>query len=289
MARHDVRGFSSDGKPFFLSVSPDAQTPIHLVLTDGCCSWTGCIEASQLNVPMRYTAEMFEKRLSEGLRGLPDCAADSLRVNPSAAGGVQLEWSTTFATSSGFRSKATQTIELRPEQLPGEHLRALLQNLAEDIGERQAACEAMVVRGNELAAERSELTTLNAELARRKEEESGALQRRCLDLLNAKKRRIAALEDELERADRGEDGFDGAISDYSDAESVVSDGPPRATEAAGLSGGAAEEASAPSHAARETSEPVAPAAPAAAQPNSTEQNPDVLFARVWDMLGPDDV
>lgn len=202
-----TRSFAgASGATFYLSSHTGDDGALVLRLCDGTRTWRGELRPHDLTPPKQWLAAKdggFRARLLEGLHGPLD-ERNKLAVE-ACAGGVRLAWkATTDADVMGLTRKLGQSATLKAELLAGEGLRELLGELVDESEAHCRACAEGHARARRLEAEHAELDAVESRLAARADQ--GAARRASLlGLVNRKKRRIAALDEVLERHEEGLD------------------------------------------------------------------------------------
>ena len=186
-----------------------------LNLCDGTSVWKGRLPPDRLTRPKMVTDAHFRARLLAGLRGDGGSELDSISVNACTDSSVRLRWSATMRDAElGIDILMQQEVDLDAELLPGEALRSLLGELVREEAGLQREAEEQGRNAAQLADEMRELDAVGERLqAARHFAAGGARSDVFLRLLNGKKRRIAALDEALERH---EDLPDGSISERGD-------------------------------------------------------------------------
>lgn len=224
-----ICSFTSAGVEHFL-LTKVAGGSLELVLCDGERTWRHDVGVDQLT--RRGTAdEEFRGRLLRGLRREPPLGkAGAGEIQVEAVGFMgedhirvdrRLTWTAT-RKQDGIDRKMDRVFELQAEPVdePGRGLRKLLSRCARECEALNRSCERHAERARGAKAELDELETVGAQIRRARDAEAAARPEFFLERLNAKKQRIAALDEALEQwtaegagADRDDDSRHGGSSE----------------------------------------------------------------------------
>ena len=208
--------FRHESVDYVLSTGESDGDVLTLRMCDGTSTWTARLPPEGMTPPKTIARDLFRARLLAGLRGEGADACGALEAAPGAAGAIRLLWSLDFPDEElGLHFRLRQEVELAPDILPGEGLRALLEELVTEVDRLQRDVDDHERESVALREQMRELDRVDARLEAARHDAAGGGRRAVfLDVLNRKKRRIAALHEALERWEDGGDALDdGPLSD----------------------------------------------------------------------------
>lgn len=201
---------------------PHRLPTLVLRLCDGTSTWAGRLPSERLTPPKTVDPAEFHARLLAGLHSGGDGA--KLAIANGSGGGVRLSWAATQQDADlQIEIRLRQEVELEAELVAGQGLRTMLVALVRELDALQGDAVEGEREAERLRSQMAELDSVAARLeAAQRAAEGGPRREAFLQLLNRKKRRIAALERVISNHANGGDAYDGPPSpSRSDSEDEV--------------------------------------------------------------------